>query len=153
MSAEPTWNTARAIATVASHTLALIVAVKNNVAFLLASQESPSPGDLDRALELGREAHDQLPEDPYCRYHSEFVSVELFKRELPSSNFDYYICGPPPMMNSLTHDLREWGVPDSDVHFESFGPASVKHTPRAEIWCTFVRFCDPERTGLSIKGN
>jgi ferredoxin-NADP reductase len=75
---------------------------------------------------------EELPTDPNVRYHSEFVSVELFKRLLPSSNFEYYICGPPPMMNSVTTDLREWGVPDADVHWEGFGPATVKQTPRAK---------------------
>jgi len=74
---------------------------------------------------------EELPEDPNVRYYSEFVSVELFKRVLPSSNFEYYICGPPPMMNSVTTDLREWGVPDADVHWEGFGPATVKaHRPK-----------------------
>jgi ferredoxin-NADP reductase len=73
----------------------------------------------------------ELPEDPPARYHAEHVSVDLFKRLLPSSNFDYYICGPPPMMESLTRDLREWGVPDGRVHFESFGASTVKRTLRA----------------------
>ena len=59
-------------------------------------------------------------------HHAGQVSVELFKQVLPSSNFEYYMCGPPPMMESLTTDLREWGVPDADVHLETFGPASVK---------------------------
>ena len=58
--------------------------------------------------------------------HGERVGVELFKRVLPSNNFDFYICGPPPMMQSLTEGLKAWGVPDSSVHFEAFGPASVK---------------------------
>ena len=58
--------------------------------------------------------------------HGERVSVELFKRVLPSNNFDFYICGPPPMMQSLTEGLKAWGVPDASVHFEAFGPASVK---------------------------
>lgn len=58
--------------------------------------------------------------------HAERVSVDLFKRALPSNNFDFYICGPPPMMESLVNDLRDWGVPDAHVHFEAFGPASVK---------------------------
>ncbi|MGE4605780.1 MAG: 2Fe-2S iron-sulfur cluster-binding protein [Myxococcota bacterium] len=75
---------------------------------------------------------EELPIEPNVRYHSEFVSVDLFKRELPSSNFAYFICGPPPMMNSVTTDLREWGVPDADVHWEAFGPATVKQTPRAK---------------------
>ena len=30
------------------------------------------------------------------------------------------------MMDSITHDLSKWGVPDSKIHFEAFGPATVK---------------------------
>ncbi|HTV88390.1 MAG TPA: 2Fe-2S iron-sulfur cluster-binding protein [Stellaceae bacterium] len=55
-----------------------------------------------------------------------WVSVDLFKRMLPSNNYEFYICGPPPMMQSVTQGLREWGVPEADVHFEAFGPATVK---------------------------
>jgi uncharacterized protein len=62
-----------------------------------------------------------------------YVSVDLFKKMLPSNNYEFYICGPPAMMESVTRGLREWGVPDSDVHFEAFGPATVKRqTPPAE---------------------
>jgi len=50
----------------------------------------------------------------------------LFKELLPSSNYDYYMCGPGPMMNSIVSDLEEWGVPKKQIHFEAFGPASVK---------------------------
>lgn len=59
---------------------------------------------------------------------SERVSVELFKRLLPSNNYDFYICGPPPMMNSIVKDLEGWGVPEKHIHFEAFGPATVKKT-------------------------
>lgn len=58
--------------------------------------------------------------------HEARVGVPLFKELLPSNNYEYYFCGPPPMMASLDKDLREWGVPDADIHFEAFGPASVK---------------------------
>lgn len=58
--------------------------------------------------------------------HAERVSVALMHRVLPSTNYDYYICGPGPMMNSITEDLAAAGVPDANVHYESFGPASVK---------------------------
>jgi ferredoxin-NADP reductase len=54
------------------------------------------------------------------------VSVDLLRRVLPSSNFDFYLCGPGGMMEGLTRDLLEWGVPDGRVHFETFGPSSVK---------------------------
>jgi hypothetical protein len=59
-------------------------------------------------------------------------SVELIRRVLPSNNYEYYVCGPPPMMEAVTKDLREWGVPDDDVHFEAFGPASVKRVVPAD---------------------
>jgi uncharacterized protein len=55
-----------------------------------------------------------------------WVSVDLFKRMLPSNNYEFYICGPPAMMESVTQGLRDWGVPAEDVHFEAFGPATVK---------------------------
>lgn len=58
--------------------------------------------------------------------HAERVTVELMHRVLPSTNYDYYICGPAPMMNAVTEDLAAAGVPESRVHYESFGPASVK---------------------------
>ncbi|MEM7017856.1 MAG: 2Fe-2S iron-sulfur cluster-binding protein, partial [Pseudomonadota bacterium] len=58
--------------------------------------------------------------------HKGWVSVELMKTLLPSSNYQFYICGPAPMMNSLTEDLEAWGIPESDVHYEAFGPATVK---------------------------
>lgn len=58
--------------------------------------------------------------------HAGWVSVDLFKQILNSNNYDFYICGPPAMMDSLVTGLAEWGVPEQHVHFESFGPASVK---------------------------
>jgi uncharacterized protein len=69
-----------------------------------------------------------LPEDQAGQdyQHAERVSVELMKKVLQVNNFDFYICGPPPMMESLTRDLGEWGVPEERIRFEAFGPASVK---------------------------
>ena len=66
-------------------------------------------------------------------HHAERVSVPLFKRVLHSNNCDYYICGPGPMMNSITEGLTGWGVPEENVHFEAFGPASVKKTQKREF--------------------
>ena len=75
---------------------------------------------------------DGIDTDGTDYHHAERVSVELFKQVLPSNNYEYYICGPGPMMESMTKGLREWGVPDGDVHFEAFGPASVKKAASAE---------------------
>ena len=60
--------------------------------------------------------------------YAERVSVELFKRLLPSNNYDFYMCGPPPMMNTVVPDLEAWNVPEKNIHFEAFGPATVKKT-------------------------
>lgn len=59
-------------------------------------------------------------------HHESRVNVELFKQLLPSNNYDYFLCGPGPFMTSITDGLAAWGVPDANVHFEAFGPASVK---------------------------
>ena len=75
----------------------------------------PAEGDVE-----GRDYH-----------HKGHVSVALFKELLPSNNFDFYTCGPPPMMQAIEKDLREWGVPDKHIHYEAFGPATVKK--RAEV--------------------
>ena len=78
---------------------------------------------------------DPLPEDVEGRdfQHRGFVSVELFKRLLPSNNYKFFLCGPPPMAESITNGLAEWGVPDRDVYFEAFGPATIKRTKRRLI--------------------
>jgi ferredoxin-NADP reductase len=53
------------------------------------------------------------------------VTVDLLKELLPDRDVDFYLCGPPPFMNSLMRDLWEWGVPESRIRFELFGPAAL----------------------------
>jgi ferredoxin-NADP reductase len=73
---------------------------------------------------------DKLGED----YHiAGRVTVDLLKRELPSNNFRFYYCGPGAMMEDLTSGLKQWGVPDTHLHFEAFGPLSVKRVSHATV--------------------
>ena len=65
-------------------------------------------------------------------HHEGRVSVELFKKLLPSNNYEYFLCGPGPFMKTITDDLTAWGVPDKSVHFEAFGPATVKKSAPAQ---------------------
>ncbi len=71
---------------------------------------------------------DPLPEDQAGKdfQHHGRVGVDLFRMELPLKPYNYYICGPTPMMETLVPALEDWGVPDSHIHFEAFGPASIK---------------------------
>ncbi len=64
--------------------------------------------------------------------HASRVGVPLFQEVLPSNNYHFYFCGPPPMMNSLFEDLREWQVPEDHLHYEAFGPATVKKKKEAD---------------------
>lgn len=61
--------------------------------------------------------------------HEGRITIELMKEIMPSSNYEYYLCGPGPFMNTLVNGLYEWGVPKKDVKFEAFGPATVKSGP------------------------
>ena len=71
---------------------------------------------------------DPRPDDQLGRdyQHHGRVDVMLFRRELPLKPYHFYICGPTPMMESLVPALEDWGVPDARIHFEAFGPASIK---------------------------
>lgn len=66
-------------------------------------------------------------------HHAGHVSVDLMRRMLGAPNYEFYICGPPPMMSIITEGLEAWGVPESAINFEAFGPATVKKkTPQPE---------------------
>lgn len=92
----------------------------------------PSPGDVK-----GRDYH-----------HESRVTVDLMKTLLPSNNYDYFLCGPGPFMESITDDLRNWGVPDDNVHFEAFGPASVKRAAKPEVKVALTR--PPFGPGIAV---
>jgi ferredoxin-NADP reductase len=42
--------------------------------------------------------------------HAGHVDVELLRRTLPHGRHQFYVCGPPAMMQSLVPALRDWGV-------------------------------------------
>jgi uncharacterized protein len=58
--------------------------------------------------------------------HAGYIDLQLLRSSLLHGRHQFYICGPPPMMQSLVPALREWGVKEEDIHFEAFGPASVR---------------------------
>lgn len=91
-----------------SHLLALAAAHPNFRLRLCFS--SPLPGD-----QPGKDFH-----------HHGRVDVALFRAELSLKPYHFYICGPTPLMESLVAGLQTWGVPDSRIHYEAFGPASIK---------------------------
>ena len=59
-------------------------------------------------------------------HHEGRLDITLLKQQLPSNNFDFFMCGPGPMMSDLNEGLLAWGVAEENIHMEAFGPASVK---------------------------
>ena len=52
----------------------------------------------------------------------EFARVDIMKTKLPDplSEYDYFLCGPKPMINGLTKDMRKEGVSKTAIHTEAF---------------------------------
>ena len=67
------------------------------------------------------------PEDIQGREYDStgHVDVDLLKELLPNKDMDFYLCGPPPFMNSMLKGLWDWGVPEDHIRFELFGPAAL----------------------------
>ncbi len=60
--------------------------------------------------------------------HNGRIDIPLLRATLKLMRYQFYVCGPKPMMESLVPGLEAWGVDTGDIHYESFGPATlVKH--------------------------
>ncbi|MBF0144790.1 MAG: 2Fe-2S iron-sulfur cluster binding domain-containing protein [Magnetococcales bacterium] len=73
-------------------------------------------------------------------HHRGHVDIDLLKQLLPSNNFDFFICGPAAMMNSLVTNLLQWGVPEGRIHVETFNPASTRRAEGSSASKRKVRF-------------
>ena len=69
-----------------------------------------------------------LPDDQLSRgyQHQGRMDIPLFRQELRLRPYHFYVCGPTPLMETLIPALEDWGVPAAHIHFEAFGPASIK---------------------------
>jgi hypothetical protein len=59
-------------------------------------------------------------------HHRGRIDAARLRSVLPSNNYRFYLCGPAAMMASLVPALLAWGVPAEHIHYEAFGPASVR---------------------------
>jgi ferredoxin-NADP reductase/phenylpropionate dioxygenase-like ring-hydroxylating dioxygenase large terminal subunit len=59
-------------------------------------------------------------------HHGEgHVTIDVLKELLPLNDYDFYLCGPPPFMQSLYDGLTGIGVRRERVHYESFGSGTA----------------------------
>jgi nitric oxide dioxygenase len=50
------------------------------------------------------------------------LDLPFLQKQLPDNEAEFFFCGPKPMMAAVCRDLKDWGVSDSRIHFEFFGP-------------------------------
>jgi hypothetical protein len=54
-----------------------------------------------------------------------YVDIELLKSLLPFDDYEFYLCGPPPFMESVYGGLKSLSVADQRIHYEFFGPGAT----------------------------
>jgi len=103
------------------------------VTFIHAAQNSRVHAMKERMAEAARNnaqvsvhwCYDQPTEEDRAskNYDKEgHIDLEWLKSIVPSKDADFYFCGPVGFMKAVNAMLLEWGVPESDIHFEFFGP-------------------------------
>lgn len=75
--------------------------------------------------ELGKKIHmpihNVLSEQKDYKGEAGYVDGEKIKRLVPDvTKRDVFVCGPPPMMNSIIAELKSMGVPAGQIHYERF---------------------------------
>jgi ferredoxin len=53
------------------------------------------------------------------------ITIDVLKELLPLNDYDFYLCGPPPFMQSLYDGLTWIGVRRERIHYESFGSGTA----------------------------
>ena len=62
------------------------------------------------------------------------IDVTLLQAVLPFDDYDFYLCGPGPFMQSLYDGLRKLNIADNRIHAEAFGTSSLTRKPDAGAW-------------------
>ncbi|MTW86468.1 NO-inducible flavohemoprotein [Virgibacillus dakarensis] len=61
-----------------------------------------------------------------------FITLDWLKSILPSNQADFYFCGPVPFMKAVNKALKDWSVPEKQMHYEVFSPVSILEEQKSE---------------------
>ncbi|MCK0070225.1 pyridoxamine 5'-phosphate oxidase family protein [Kordiimonas laminariae] len=78
-----------------------------------------------------------------------YADGRWLKRQRLPKNADYYLCGPQGFMQGVYDFLLSEGIDDAQIHFEAFGPASLKRQqqkPTANYRAQKVEFSASKKT-------
>jgi benzoate/toluate 1,2-dioxygenase reductase subunit len=54
-----------------------------------------------------------------------YVTQHIEPRHLNDGDVDVYLCGPPPMVEAVSHYLRENGIAAANFYYEKFAAAAA----------------------------
>ena len=60
------------------------------------------------------------------------IDIEFLKSLLPLDDYEFYLCGPTPFMESMYVGLNSLSVPDHRIHYEFFGAGTILGQPRPD---------------------
>jgi len=101
-----------------------------------------------------RELVDEYPERLHVLHWLESVQGRPSRAVLtafiaPYTSYTAFLCGPSPFMETVTHALRDCGVPPSRIHIEKF--QSLAENPFVRPAVRTVEDCDGSTTALEVE--
>jgi len=94
---------------------------KKDMILLYANKTAKDIAFKDELQKLPARHVDILSIEPESGFEKGYIDEEKIKRLSPDFiDRDIYVCGPPPMTDSILLILKKIGVPASQIHFEKF---------------------------------
>ena len=59
------------------------------------------------------------------------IDMALLSRVLPFNDYDFYLCGPPPMVDAVRKYFDDAGVKPNSFHYEKFTPNAAPNAKAA----------------------
>jgi ferredoxin-NADP reductase len=67
---------------------------------------------------LGENVEFAITDEPGSPYHNGFINEEFLRKKVPDFSRNFYLCGPPKMVEALTSILKKLGASPDSVIFE-----------------------------------
>ena len=69
---------------------------------------------------LGKNFINVLSKEKNEKYEHGYITKELIEAQIGNPDSQFYLCGPPPMMDAVLKALKELGIEDSKITKESY---------------------------------
>jgi hypothetical protein len=93
-------------------------AVINNILLFANKTKKDIIHEKELTQILGKSFINILSGEKVAGYEHGFITRELLKTYLPANTKNYYLCGPPPMMEAILSQLENMGIPGDLITME-----------------------------------